>query len=83
MKWSFLLIGKCVTKARNCNQKNVLHMYFELLSGILLIISHRLKYMIVYLHCEYGTSILVFLETPTVHTWKSEDTYKWIAVLES
>ena len=39
--------------------------------------------MIVELHCEYGTSILVFLETPTVHTWKSKDTYNWIAVLES
>ena len=27
--------------------------------------------------------ILVFLETPTVHTWKSKDTCNWIAVLES
>ena len=28
---------------------------------------------------EYGTIILVFLETGRVHTWRSQDTSKWIA----
>ena len=57
-------------------------MYLKLLSDILTNYVHKhvyyYTYMIVQLHCEYGINILVFLE----HTWKSKDTYKWIAVRE-